>query len=62
MGFVQVSRDVLPVEASALRVLGAQDEDEQDYRANDRYQAEEVQRAAAVRVMKTTPRQGEARH
>ena len=37
VGFVQVSRDVLPVEASALRVLGDQYEDEQDDRANDRY-------------------------
>ena len=37
VGFVQVSRDVLLVEASALGVLGAQDEDEQDDRANDRY-------------------------
>ena len=42
VGFVQVSRGVLLVEASALSALGAQEEDEQDDRANDRYQAEEV--------------------
>ena len=62
VGFVQVSRDALPVEASSLRVLWAQDEDEQDDWANDRYQSEEVTSAAAVRVVKTTPDQGEARH
>lgn len=62
MGFVQVLRDALPVEASSLRVLWAQDEDEQDDWANDRYQSEEVTSAAAVRVVETTPDQGEARH
>ena len=62
VGFVQVSRDALPVEASAPRVLGAQEEDEHNDRANDRYQSEEVTSAAAVRVVKTTPDQAEARH
>ena len=37
VGFVQVSRGVLLVEASALGVLWDQYEDEQDDRANDRY-------------------------
>ena len=37
VGFVPVSRGVLLVEASALRVLGDQYEDEQNDRANDRY-------------------------
>ena len=37
VGFVQVSRGVLLVEASALRVLGDQYENEQDDRAHDRY-------------------------
>ena len=37
VGFVQVSRGILLVEASALRVLADQYEYEQDDRANDRY-------------------------
>jgi len=37
VGFVQESRGVLLVEASALGVLGDQEEDEQNDRANDRY-------------------------